>query len=129
MTTVDDDYEEGWVVTRSDLDPRVWVPVPSGFGEAGLMLNAGSLTKVKAWVERYPYNEPDFAWRKIDADRWFYGWPEATDGVCCGDHADDGGRPCTGCPEATEGDDARCVSCGRLQDMRHEPGCPQGREP
>ena len=67
--------EDGWAVTRSHIDRRVWVPLPVGFGEVAHALNAGSLRAVKRYVESQEMLDLEhMAWRKLDDDRWFLGW-------------------------------------------------------
>jgi hypothetical protein len=55
------------VVTRSRLDPAVWVPYPSGFGDQSAFLHAGGLRAVKRWAER-EYGV--VGWKKTGPDHW-----------------------------------------------------------
>jgi len=68
--------DDGWSVARSNIDRRVWVPVPVGFGDIAHMLNAGPLRKVKEYVEEHEPDRELCEWRKVDEDHWWFGWRE-----------------------------------------------------
>ena len=77
MTRFDSDCADGWIVTRSELDSRVWVPYPSGHGDVWHMVNAGPLRKVKTYVEEAEHDSDSFEWRRLGVDQWLFTWGES----------------------------------------------------
>lgn len=62
------DVDDHWIVTRSPIDDRTWVPVPMGFGEQTHMTCAGPLRAVKWYVEQQEGGP--VAWTRVDRDNW-----------------------------------------------------------
>ena len=67
------------VVRRSDLDRRVWYPMPLAFGDQSDWTCPGGMAAVKAHVEAtYGGGEP-VQWHRHDADTWWMRPPEDGD--------------------------------------------------
>ena len=58
-----------WTISRSLLDPRVWVPF-NHEGDATCFLQAStSLRRLKVWIAEHE-DMTDLEWTKQDADNW-----------------------------------------------------------
>ena len=60
--------EDVWTVSRSMLDPRVWLPYGHD-GDQSCFLHAGALKAVKAWVEEHE-DMTVYHWVKSGPDDW-----------------------------------------------------------
>jgi hypothetical protein len=68
--------DDVWTVTRSLLNPRVWLPYDHE-GDQSCFLYAGSLTAVKAWVEtrvdlrgKYRWVHDHDDWILVDSEKY-----------------------------------------------------------
>lgn len=66
-----DEWQPLWLVTRSRVDPRVWVPLECYSDTSGVFL-AGGIRAVRKAVEERVGRTVPLRWLRVDAGTWEY---------------------------------------------------------